>query len=84
MPKLVINYDQSWKEPTPCLYGREDDNVIILENPVVCSNCGAIAKQRMSYVWKGTKNKRLLSLGFGASVKHYFTECRECDFCTVS
>lgn len=82
--KLVQDYDRSWIEPTPFRYGTKEDNVLVLQNVVACPECGGLADQRMSYVWKGTTNPELRSLHVGASVKHYFTVCRECRFDTVS
>lgn len=52
--------------------------VAAITNTIVCRECGSIATQCVSYVWKGTKRQDLIELGMGASVKHYYTECPVC------
>lgn len=84
LPETREGYDRSWTEPTPCAYGTAEDSTLILEHAVICSRCGGCAAtQRMSYVWAGTTDPRLVALGMGASVKHYFTDCPQCG-CAVS
>lgn len=49
-----------------------------LISPVICLNCGDVAEQCVSFVWAGTRRADLVSLGLGASVKHYYTVCNRC------
>lgn len=58
--------------------------VVVRKTTTICPECGGICDQEMSYVWKGTKRERLLELGYGASVKHYYTVCRSCGLGTYS
>ena len=73
-----------WTMTTPCTV-RIDKNdpsqgtLLILERNEICYTCGRPTyKQRMSYVWTGTKSKDFIDLGLGGSVKHYFSECSFC------
>ena len=84
--KLVTDPAQRGQEKTPCLCpdgGGGEGTLLILEYPTVCGNCGNVATQRMSFVWKDTTAKHLDNLSMGASVKHYFTACDDCGSVTA-
>lgn len=79
--KVIADPARRGLEKTPCLCpdgGFREGTLLILEYPVVCTACGGIATQRMSFVWKETTSKNFDRLSMGASVKHYFTAC---DYC---
>jgi len=81
---LVKKYEDQWECECPALIpDGEDGTLLLLESQTVCE-CSGVCDQRMSFVHKGTKNKRLCELGDGASVKHYFTQCRDCNSVNVS
>jgi len=78
-------YSEEWVKPTPCLCrDGMSGTLLILEYDVVCSQCGNPARQRMSFVWKGTLRNDLKEQGYGVSVKHYFTTCGHCGSQGVS
>lgn len=92
LPKAK-NYDESWSISTPSRisdgnYERDpingDGSLLVIENVHVCRECGGLAVQRMSYVWRETKRPDLKALGIGASVKHYYTKCQDCGAEVVS
>jgi len=83
--KLIKKAADRGRARAPCLVpdgGFQEGTLIVLEYPTVCVTCGEIAKQRMSFVWKGTTTKHLDGLSMGASVKHYFTDCKKCGVAT--
>ena len=60
-----------------------DGTVLLLESQTICYSCGGVSLCRMTFVHKGTKNKDLLKLGMGASVRHISTSCTECKDVSV-
>lgn len=87
---FVPDYDDQWSEPSKefAIPDGHGGTLLVLTNTVICNmydGCGALADQRISYTWKGTKSPGLLEMRLGASVKHYYTQCREHkEHCTVS
>lgn len=76
---VTKNYEDEWLNPTPVLApDHAGGTLLILQIPTVCPDCGGLAVQRFSCVWRGTLRPDLRKLGYGASVKHYFTKCADC------
>lgn len=85
MYSVCVDYKSQWTDVTPCLANMgERGTLLILEHEVVCWDCGGVADSRVSYVWSGTNDEALRNLGMGASVRHYFTTCRDCGNSEVS
>lgn len=77
--ELVKGYGEQWECECPALVpDGGGGTLLLLEQEIVCPVCGGVGDTRMSWVHKGTRRKDLVSLGMGASVKHYWTTCREC------
>jgi len=82
---MARDYKSEWEMEAPCLCSDgTGGTLLITETVTVCHNCGGPARQRVSYVWRGTLRSDLVSLGYGASVKHYFTSCPDCGAESVS
>jgi len=79
----IVQAGEDELEETPYLIQLSDDGgtLIVIDKMEVCPDCGRFSiSQRMSYVWHGTKDTDLLELGYGASVKHKWTECSYCSY----
>ena len=59
----------------------EGGSLLVLDTKEICPDCGRFSlSSRQSYVWAGTKDEELLGLGYGASVKHYWSSCSKCCY----
>ena len=80
-PILQEGEDEPEETPYRIQLSGDGGTLIVLDKKEVCPDCGRFSiSQRMTYVWHGTKDPDLLELGYGASVKHYWTECSHCSY----
>ena len=79
---MIDSTDEQLEETPFCIKLSDDmGTLLVLDSKQICPDCGKFSiSSRMSYVWIGTKDPDLLELGYGASVKHYFTECSHCSY----
>lgn len=83
--RLIKDYSPKNLVPAPFLIPDGGGGTLIVRDhnePCLCVGNDAVV--RMSYVHEGTKRADLVELGIGASVRHYYTHCRECGTISVS
>jgi len=84
IPKYkIVDDDEVWdiKDTDVVLLSLEENGgtLLVMTTKEICHACGRLTlMRRMSYVWKGSTDPEFLELGYGASVKHYYSECSFC------
>lgn len=82
---IVENGWEDTKTPAILPLGKGEGSLLVVDSKGICLACGRFSlSRRQSYVWAGTKDKELLELGYGSSVKHYWTSCNKCNYEYVS
>lgn len=82
--QLIKDYSLKKLVPAPFLIPDGEGGTLLVRDTTRPCECGAALITRMSYVHEGTKRADLVELGIGASVRHYYTHCRECGTISVS